>query len=294
MFGVTMARSSKSSHASRIAVDARRDAAVDLADDDGAAAAVVNHARLDVVRAEVHERADRSLGADDVGDRELVQSILRRDDAAVVAQMREQRARGALGVMRLRREDDRVPLAAQCVRRERGHAHDELGDRAGDAEARVVDRVRRARCTLSTSVTSWPARARYAPIVPPIAPAPQMRNRMVFAPRLRVAPGAVEHARGSPRPQPSRARACPRRAADRSRRSCRRRGRCAARRDRARAPCVIDHRPLRPSGSSTSGSRVQGKFSIHEPCDATGSIACTLAHVCGAFHQLWKITRQSG
>ena len=69
MFGVTIARSSKSRHASRIAVHARRDAPVDLADDHRAAAAVVNHAGLDVVRAEIHERADRSLRADDVGDR---------------------------------------------------------------------------------------------------------------------------------------------------------------------------------------------------------------------------------
>ncbi len=38
----------------------------------------------------------------------------------------------------------------------------------------------------------------------------------------------------------------------------------------------------------TPGRRVHGKFSIHEPCEATGSIATTLAHVRGAFHQLWK------
>ena len=33
--------------------------------------------------------------------------------------------------------------------------------------------------TVSTTVTSWPNRARYAPMVPPIAPAPQMRQRIV-------------------------------------------------------------------------------------------------------------------
>ena len=49
-----------------------------------------------------------------------------------------------------------------------------------------------------------------------------------------------------------------------------------------------------PSGSFTPGSRVQGKFSIHEACDATGSMACTLAQVSGAFHQLWKSTRHAG
>ena len=48
----------------------------------------------------------------------------------------------------------------------------------------------------------------------------------------------------------------------------------------------IDHRSLGRRASATPGKRVQGKFSIHEPCDATGSIACTLAHVSGAFHQL--------
>jgi hypothetical protein len=47
-------------------------------------------------------------------------------------------------------------------------------------------------------------------------------------------------------------------------------------------------------GGSTPGSLVQGKFSIHDPCDATGSMACTLAQVRGAFHQLWKITRHAG
>ena len=46
------------------------------------------------------------------------------------------------------------------------------------------------------------------------------------------------------------------------------------------------------SGMLTPGRRVHGKFSIHEPCDATGSMACTFAHVRGAFHQLWKSTRQ--
>src|SRR5260221_10237852 len=45
--------------------------------------------------------------------------------------------------------------------------------------------------TVSTIVTSPPARARYAPSVPPIAPAPQMRDRiLVSAPSGRVAPRA--------------------------------------------------------------------------------------------------------
>ena len=63
---------------------ARRDAAVDLADYHGAAAGVVNHPGLQVIGAEVDERTDRSLGANNVRDRELVEPVLRRDDAAGV------------------------------------------------------------------------------------------------------------------------------------------------------------------------------------------------------------------
>ena len=47
-------------------LDARRDPAVELAQHDGAAAAVVDDARLDVVGAEVDERADRALRAHDL------------------------------------------------------------------------------------------------------------------------------------------------------------------------------------------------------------------------------------
>ena len=73
--------------------DARRDAAVDLADHHGAVAGVVNHARLQVVGAEVDERADRALGADDLGDRELVEAVLRRHHVAAGGEVRKQRAR---------------------------------------------------------------------------------------------------------------------------------------------------------------------------------------------------------
>src|SRR5690348_17263839 len=47
-------------------------------------------------------------------------------------------------------------------------------------------------------------------------------------------------------------------------------------------------------GRSRPGRRVHGKFSIHDPCEPTLSTACTLAHVFGAFHQLWKMTRHVG
>jgi len=40
--------------------------------------------------------------------------------------------------------------------------------------------------------------------------------------------------------------------------------------------------------------RVQGKFSIHDACDAAGSVCCTLASVWGARHQSWNLTDASG
>ena len=89
--------------------DARRDASVDLADDHRAVAAVVNHAGLQVVGAEVDERAHRPLGADDLRDGELVEPVLRRHHVAVGGEVRSERANGGAGVMRLRGEDDRRP-----------------------------------------------------------------------------------------------------------------------------------------------------------------------------------------
>src|SRR5262249_50575043 len=121
--------------------DARRDAAVDLADDDRAAPAVVNDARLEIVRAEVDECADRSLRAYNIRDRELVEAILRRDDTPVHAQMWVKRARGDLGVMRLRGEYDRVPLAGELVGRERGHGLREGRNGSGDRDTRSIDRA---------------------------------------------------------------------------------------------------------------------------------------------------------
>ena len=73
--------------------DARRDAAVDLAHHHGAVAAVVNHPGLEVVGAEVDERADRALGADDLRDRELVEPVLRRHHVAAGGEVRQQCAR---------------------------------------------------------------------------------------------------------------------------------------------------------------------------------------------------------
>ena len=96
MLAVAAARSSKSRQASRIASDARRDAlrVERFADHHGAAAAVEDHAGLEVVGAEVDERADGARLADDVGDGQLVEPVLRRDHAAGGGQMGEQRAGG--------------------------------------------------------------------------------------------------------------------------------------------------------------------------------------------------------
>ena len=44
------------------------------------------------------------------------------------------------------------------------------------------------------------------------------------------------------------------------------------------------------SAELTPASRVHGKFSIQEACEATGSISCTLPKVAGAAHQLWNFT----
>ena len=110
MFGVTIARSSKSAHASRIAVTRGVMRAVDLADDDGGAAAVENHARLHVIGAEIDERADGALRAR--RSRAMVSSLspfCTEITQPVRAQVRQERARRGFGVVRLGREHDRVP-----------------------------------------------------------------------------------------------------------------------------------------------------------------------------------------
>src|SRR3954469_22976509 len=42
---------------------------------------------------------------------------------------------------------------------------------------------------------------------------------------------------------------------------------------------------LLPGGCSTPSSRVQGKFSIHDACEPSGSTESTIARVRGADHQ---------
>jgi hypothetical protein len=79
MLASTIARGSKWRHASRIAVT-RGVMRPSISPHHGAVGRVVNHAGLQVVGAEVDERADRALGADDLRDRELVEPVLRRHD----------------------------------------------------------------------------------------------------------------------------------------------------------------------------------------------------------------------
>ena len=96
-------------------------------------------ARLHVVRAEVDERSDRAFGADDIRDGKFVEAVLHGYHASVVGEVREQCARGGLGVVRLGREHDGVPLARECSRHVGGHARGEFRDWAGDPESGVVD-----------------------------------------------------------------------------------------------------------------------------------------------------------
>lgn len=70
---------------------AGRHPAVDLSDDHGAAAAVVNDPGLEVVGAEVDERANGPRVADDLRHRQLVQAVLGGDHGAVVGEVRQQR-----------------------------------------------------------------------------------------------------------------------------------------------------------------------------------------------------------
>ncbi len=69
-------------------LDAWRRLAVEFADDDRAVTAIVHHARLQIVGAEIDEAADDMLLADNVGDDVLIEAVLGRDDVAVSGEMR--------------------------------------------------------------------------------------------------------------------------------------------------------------------------------------------------------------
>ena len=111
---------------------ARADRSVDLADHDGAAVAEQDLARSVPVGAEIHEAAHRALGSDLLGDRDLVQAVLRREHEAVRREMRRELGQGGFGRGRFHRKHD-APVDAADVMRFDGRDHDlELVDRPGD------------------------------------------------------------------------------------------------------------------------------------------------------------------
>ena len=115
-------------------------AAVELADHHRAVAAIVHDARLQIVGAEIDEAADRALLADDIGDDQLVQPVLRRDHDAVIGKMRQQRLSGGTRVLRLHAEEYPVERALEIGRQESRSLDRVLEDRPGDPQARRVDR----------------------------------------------------------------------------------------------------------------------------------------------------------
>ena len=97
-------------------------AAVELADIERAAAADEDPARLEVVGAEVHERAHRPLWPDPAGDLRLVDPVLERDDEAVGREPRRDRRERGVRVLRLDREQHGVQLAGELARATRPRA----------------------------------------------------------------------------------------------------------------------------------------------------------------------------
>ena len=91
-------------------------AAVELADVERALAADEDAARRQVVRAEVHERADRPLLADPRGDHRLVDAVLERDDEAVRREAGRDRVERRAGVLALHGEQDGAEPVGQLGR----------------------------------------------------------------------------------------------------------------------------------------------------------------------------------
>ena len=114
MFGLRTARSSKIWSRPCSARGAPVICAVQLADHHGAAAAVMHHAGLQVVRAEIDEAAQHLRPAGMcLGDDQRIEPVLGRDDEAVRGEVgREGLGRGR-GVLRLDAQQDGVPLPVQ-------------------------------------------------------------------------------------------------------------------------------------------------------------------------------------
>ncbi len=147
-------------------------AAVELADVERAAAADEDPARLEVVGAEVHERADRALRADAAGDLRLVDPVLQRDDEAVGREPRRDRRERGVRVLRLDREQHRLQPVGQLVRATRP-APSTVNVSTGPSIASPFALIAATwSASASQKSTEWPSRASRAPTVPPIAPAP--------------------------------------------------------------------------------------------------------------------------
>ena len=95
--------------------EAWRDSAIDFTHDDRPATGVLDHTRLEVIRAEIHEAAHGPLVAHDRFDDELVQAVLRRDHVAVAGEVRRKGARRGVRVLSLHREHDVLERAVELV-----------------------------------------------------------------------------------------------------------------------------------------------------------------------------------
>ena len=89
----------------------RRHLAVDLAEHHGAAIGVDDLARLQPIRAEVHEGPDGALSAEDACDDPLAKPVLEREHITVACEVRLQRQACCLGVVGLHGKEDPLPCA---------------------------------------------------------------------------------------------------------------------------------------------------------------------------------------
>ena len=212
----------------------------------------------------------------DLGDDELVEAVLRRDD--------DSRPRPDAAPGRGRRL--RCPAPSRRGRRRSKRPSTSSGRKAGAATRRTPrsgpvisspSALIAATCSASRSTNSTvvAARTKAAPTVPPMAPAPQIRIG------ARSRPAVLDAGRASRRPRRPRSPACPRRAARRAaeiavaqeaaRRLGGRHGPHAGR-DRPSAFCCSgcdDARRAASRGNSPSTRRARRR----------GSISCTFAQV---------------
>jgi hypothetical protein len=123
------------------ALEPRAAPPVELSDVERAAAAEEDPSWLEVVRAEVDERAHRAVAADDRRDQRLVDPVLERDDEAIGSEARPHCLERLLRVLRLHREEDGPERVRQVVRQRCRDVHRELIDRPLDPQPTLVDRL---------------------------------------------------------------------------------------------------------------------------------------------------------